>query len=131
MTSPTESQLRWFAAVWFPATAAMLGWIAYPYSRAAALAIGFSGALLTITSLAVPRLRRPLWNLTSALTYPLGWVLSRTVLTLTYFLIVTPLAGLLRLTGHDPLSLRPTPSATTYWHRRPAQRPLRDYLQQF
>lgn len=129
--TPTDSQLRWFTAVWFPATALMLGLIAFPYSRAAALASWLTGALLTLAGLALPRLRRPLWNLTTALTYPLGWVLSQTLLTLTYFLVLTPLAWLLRLTGHDPLSLRPAPTARTYWHRRPAPRRQSDYLRQF
>ena len=42
----------------------------------------------------------------------LGWI----VLSLIFFLIVTPLGFVLRLTRHDPLQLRRQPQARSYWH---------------
>ena len=41
----------------------------------------------------------------------IGWVL----LTLLFFLLITPFGWILRLLGHDPLQLRRNPAAPTYW----------------
>lgn len=49
------------------------------------------------------------------LTRALGW----TLLTLIFFLVVTPLGLLLRLLGHDPLQLRRAPGTRSFW--RPAR----------
>jgi hypothetical protein len=42
----------------------------------------------------------------------IGWVMSRVMLGTLFFLLLTPLALLSRLSGRDPLRLKPAPS---YW----------------
>jgi len=51
----------------------------------------------------------------------LGYVNSRVVLFLVYYLVVTPLGVILRLTGHDPLSRR-APRRESYWIPRETPR---------
>ena len=62
---------------------------------------------------------------------PMGWSVSNLVLASTYFLVLTPIGWLLRLTGRDPLSLRRGVDRKTYWvdHQTPAD--IRRYFRQF
>ena len=48
----------------------------------------------------------------------LGWIVSHAVLTVVYFAVVTPIALIGRLCGHDPLRLRLDPDADSYWIER-------------
>lgn len=53
----------------------------------------------------------------------LGKIVSPIVLAIIFLLIFTPLAIVLRLFGRDELSLRRSPSSTTYWKPRSPQNP--------
>ena len=45
----------------------------------------------------------------------LGERVGRVVLTIFFFVVITPLGRVLRLFGKDPLSLRRQPGAASYW----------------
>jgi len=47
--------------------------------------------------------------------------LARVLLSLVFFLVVTPLSLILRLFGFDPLALRQPKSRSTYWGVRTAR----------
>lgn len=61
----------------------------------------------------------------------LGWVNTRIILTLVYFLIFTPLATIFRLIGKDPME-RQLEEGNSYWIKRET-RVVRqdDYRRQF
>lgn len=66
----------------------------------------------------------------------LGLLLSRvvtpTLMGLLFFLVVTPVAFLLRLLGKDPLRLAPDAQAATYWiERKPPGPPAESMVNQF
>jgi len=48
--------------------------------------------------------------------FHIGQVIGKVLLTLFFFLIVTPMGLLLRLFGKDLLRLKKTPATQTYWH---------------
>ena len=48
--------------------------------------------------------------------FQIGQVIGKILLTLFFFLFVTPLGLLLRLLGKDLLLLKKTPADKTYWH---------------
>jgi hypothetical protein len=48
--------------------------------------------------------------------FHIGQVIGKILLTLFFFLFVTPLGFLLRLLGKDLLLLKKTPDDKTYWH---------------
>lgn len=77
------------------------------------------GALLVLLgTLAPATLRVPSrlwWRFSGAL----GWVNSRVLLSLFYFVVLTPLGAVFRLTGRDALSQRP---ADTTWVPYPERR---------
>ena len=40
----------------------------------------------------------------------MGWVMSRVVLSIVFFLLVTPIGFIMRLTSHDPMRIKPDKS---------------------
>jgi len=52
--------------------------------------------------------------------FALGYVNSRILLTLVYFLIFVPYGLISKLAGRDPLDLRS--KRTSYWHKREVTR---------
>ncbi|WP_375488304.1 SxtJ family membrane protein [uncultured Mycobacterium sp.] len=76
-------------------------------------------------------MRRPIYVGISAAVHPIGWLVSHAILLAVFLLVVTPVALLLRVLGHDPLQRRFDPSTPSYWvPHRPAG-DVRRYFQQF
>ena len=48
----------------------------------------------------------------------MGLVVNPLVLSVLFFVVVTPAAALLRLFGHDPLRRKMTADAKSYWQER-------------
>jgi hypothetical protein len=53
----------------------------------------------------------------------LGWVMTRVILFLTFYLMITPLGLLMRLFGYRFLDLSWGDRRETFWHSRPSQEP--------
>ncbi len=79
----------------------------------------FLGLPLMLLGTAWPALLRPLHFVWMKLATALGWVNTRIILAILFFLIFTPLALLRRLLRKDPLGLRWDEGESTYW--RPAE----------
>jgi hypothetical protein len=65
-----------------------------------------------------PSQLRPLyifWNRTASF---LGRILTTSILTLTYYLVMTPFAMIKRLFGGRPLPIKPDKEASSYWVTR-------------
>jgi hypothetical protein len=92
----------------------------------AALAV-VSGLL----SVVYPAGNLPIYLLTSALTYPIGFVLSYVIMGTLFYVIIAPIGLLLRLFGTDPMERRINPDADTYWVDAAAARPRVSYFKQF
>lgn len=63
--------------------------------------------------------------------YPLGWIVSHVLLAGIYYLLFTPVGGLLRLFNHDPLQRRFDRGAATYWQPRPPAPPAETYFRPY
>jgi len=61
---------------------------------------------------------RPIYKIWMGLAFCLGWVNTRIILLLVYYLVVTPIGLMMRLLRKDILSLRPDKAARTYWLKR-------------
>jgi hypothetical protein len=126
--SPDTRVLRQFG--WIACAAGLLlgGAVWSGWAAAASIAAGlFSGA----ASLARPSLNRPLFVLLSAITYPVGVVVSLAVLTALFYVVVTPIGLLVRLFGSDPLARGADPALRTYWTDVRPERPKEDYFRQY
>ena len=125
--NPDRRQLRQFAGLWWPLFCAVLGGILWRWGQLTPAYIVWGlGVFLGLAGLAVPAIIRPVFVGLMYLTYPVGWVISHLVLLVAYFLVVTPIALVLRALGQDPLDkggpVRKTES-DSHWiqHTPPSQ----------
>jgi hypothetical protein len=79
-----------------------------------------TGALLLILALAAPAALLIPARLWMRFAEALSWVMTRLILFLVFYLVVTPIGLLRRLMGGDPLRRRAAP-APSYWRPYPAR----------
>lgn len=92
-----------------------------------AVSAGFA-VLLVFTGLLVPPLAKTFHKIWYRLAFALGWVNSRILLTIVYFLIMVPYGLLSRLFGRDPLNIR-RPTGGSYWQKREKTRQTHDQFE--
>jgi hypothetical protein len=97
-------------------------WAAVPWAA--------GGLAFAVAFLHPPALRWPFVALSVA-TFPIGFVVSHALLLAFYFLLLTPLGLVARLTGRDRLALRRDPSRASYWEPRPPRPGVPRYFRQF
>lgn len=84
--------------------------------------MGF-GVLMGILALLVPAALVPFYRFWMRwVTAPLGWFNTRLILSIVFFLVLTPMAFFARIMGKGRLDLRPRPPGETYWRKRDKQR---------
>ena len=86
-----------------------------------------AGMLLVIAALVAPGLLRPIHRLWMGLGGMLGWVNTRVLLVLFYFLVLTPIGLLVRLIKRNRRDRRPDPRRTSY--RMPSDSPSRERME--
>jgi Saxitoxin biosynthesis operon protein SxtJ len=87
-------------------------------------------ATLLIPALLRPSVLRPFFRGWMLVGHCLGWVNTRIILSLFFFLVFTPIAFVMRLMGRDSMAREATPNAESY--RRPkAPRPGSHLKHQF
>jgi hypothetical protein len=89
------------------------------------------GALLVIVGLFAPNALKYLHAVWIGLSLLIGWVVTRLILTIVFFLVVTPIGLLQRLAGGSPLALGFRSGATSYWRSRKKHFDAADYRNQF
>jgi hypothetical protein len=88
------------------------------------------GAGLLLPALIVPGRLRPIHRMWMAVGDALGWFNTRVILAVTFFVLITPMALIMRLVREDPLRRGFEGDADTYRVRRKARKPthlLRQY----
>lgn len=128
----TGKDLRWFGVMMGAAlcAGAIFAWRGGS-PRAAAVLCG-AGGIFLLLGLAAPRalglVYRPWMKLAAAM----GWVNTRILLGLMFFLVFTPIALVRRALGRDPLDLRfdeKSRAASTYWKRKAPPEDIRKYFE--
>jgi hypothetical protein len=84
-------------------------------SRAAAPYVGLVALLFLLTALIRPPVLGPIERAWMKLAALMAAVMTRVILTLTFYLVITPVGLLLRLLRKDVLGLRPDPGAQSFW----------------
>ena len=129
---PSARTLRQFAALSVVVFAALAAWqgVARQHWTAAFVLISLC---LTIGPLGLwrPHLVRPIYVGWMIAAFPLGWIVSLTLLALVYYLVVTPLGVASRLVGRDRLGLRPDAEQKSYWSSLEAAKDPRRYFRQY
>ena len=79
----------------------------------------------------IPIILKPVYFSWMTFAVILGWVMTRVILTLIFYLIITPIGLLARLFGEDFLALK-TSNINSYWNDRDSSVELnQDYEKQF
>jgi len=90
--------------------------------------IGFAIFLCSLISAGLTRI---IYIVLILITLPIGWVMSFILLAIFYFLILTPLGLVFRLTGRDPLHRKFDSMTESYWLRRQPPDTIDRYFHQF
>lgn len=75
-------------------------------------------AVFLLASLLFPVLLTPLYSGMMRLSRYMGWLNTRILLILIYYLVFTPVAIVFRIIGKDPLSRKFEREKATYWTRK-------------
>jgi hypothetical protein len=139
---PSTRQLRTFgvvasvfaagAGLWILLTGSVLG-STFAGSAGRLLAYAFWGASAVCLAMAlvVPKGLWPLYVALTAVTLPLGIVLSFVILSGLFYLLFTPVSLVFRLLGRDALQRKFDPQADSYWTPCETQTHKSGYFRQF
>ena len=96
----------------------LLGLILIYYNRGSAYWILGVGVIISVFGLALPVLLKPLQKAWMTLAVILGWVMTRVILTVLFYLVFMPIGLIGRLFGKQFLDQTTDRSATSYWRVR-------------
>jgi hypothetical protein len=124
----TDAQARRSALAVAAVLLGIAAWNLYRGRPTVVVIFGASGAALVFAGLLVPRAARAFHTAWMRLAVLLGHVNSRVLLTLVYYLLVTPYGFVTRLVGRDPLRRRGAKSES-YWVERKTTRQAREQFE--
>ena len=76
------------------------------------------GVTLCILGIAIPFILKPIYWVWMIFATILGWIMTRVILSLLFYIIVTPIGLIPRFFGKQFLELRWDKSKESYWNRR-------------
>jgi hypothetical protein len=130
--NPSRKMLRQFSALWIAFFGGLALWHGFVRDHIElAWGMGIAALVVGIAGLVHPPLVRWIFVGWSMAVFPIGWLVSRIVLTVLFYGVFTPVAMLFRLRGRDALRLKRSPEATTYWQSKPVVTDVTRYFQQF
>jgi len=86
-----------------------MAWAVFPAYFAIA-----AGVFLVL-GLVIPRALQPVFVLWMKLALVLNWIMTRLLLALAFYLMITPVRVLVRIFGEDPLKRTWLPESESYW----------------
>ena len=78
----------------------------------------YPGAVLLVVGLFLPQILKPIYIGWMALAFTMGLIVSTVLLTIFFYLVVTPIGLAARCLGKDFLARKWDAETTTYWLRR-------------
>jgi hypothetical protein len=128
-TKPKEIRRFGLVALVFFGTLAGLGiW----RQKVPAIAIFGVLALLGAGMLVLPKPLQPVYTTWLKITHAIGKAVTTLMLTLAYYLVITPFGVVQRLFGHTLMPLKPDKEADSYWVKRPeAAQPVERFYKRY
>ena len=129
---PSRRQLAVFGLVWL-AFFGIVGWIvlAKLNSVQAATLVWVVAVAVPAVGAVVPGLLRIVYLAMAFAAFPIGFVLSYTILAVVYYGVMTPTGLLMRLFGHNSMHRQFDLGAKTYWLQREQTEDIRRYFRQY
>ena len=87
------------------------------------------GGFLMVAGAIVPTLLRPVYWLWMKLAHLLGWVNTRLLLGIIFFVIITPMAVVMKVFGRDALNRKINEVADSYWIPRPPIESVKEHCE--
>jgi hypothetical protein len=116
----SEKPVEWikFTAVNGVAFNGALGWLWWNQALHGGVCLTCSGAAVaaTLTAIIQPRWFRRFYRCGMLLSFQIGQIMGKVILTLFFILLLTPIGLLMRLLGKDLLQLKRKTGKHTYWH---------------
>ena len=111
---------------------AIFGGLFFWRDRAIAPYLFILAAAFLLLAALTPRALKPVQSVWMTLAIVLGWVMTRVLLIIVFFIGVTPIALIARIVGKRFLALRFEPDRKSYWEKRaPETRGMERYESQF
>jgi cytochrome c biogenesis protein CcdA len=129
----TGRTLRQFAGLCLAIFGALFAWSGYRHHGAPPTSAWITvvvALIVGLPGLVYPPAIRPVFLTASALTQPIGHVISTILLGLIYYGLITPLALVFRFAGRDSLARR-GPVLASYWEPKSEPLDVRRYLRQY
>lgn len=129
---PSRNVLRQFAALWLLCLLALSAREYFVEGRPLlGLALAAAAVVFGLPGLIRPSLLRWMYVAWMVLAFPIGWLISLLMLSALYFLVLTPVATLLRLCGRDLLGRKPAPERNSFWEPKQTPLDVRSYFRQY
>jgi len=97
---------------------ATIGVILYYFEKSSAIYFAVIGGLLILFGALFPNILKPLNRVWMSLAIILGFIMSRVILTILFYFVLTPIGILAKLVGKKFMTLKYDKSAETYWEKR-------------
>lgn len=111
----TKKELREFAFI-VGGVLLLIGGLRWWHHKNYAFIILAAGTALVSLGALIPNILRPLQKAWMTLALLMGWVMTRVILTVLYFLVLTPISLIARMTGKQFLNLKfREPKLSSYW----------------
>ncbi len=110
----TKKELRKFGLVMTVPLALIGGYLWWKERGAYPIVLG-TGAFFLISGLLYPRILRPIERIWMKFAELVGAIMTRVILSIAFFLIITPMGLLLRVLGKDLLHIRRGAHEKSFW----------------
>jgi len=95
-----------------------IGVLLFYFEKPSAIYFAVIGGLLILFGALFPQFLKPLNKIWMGLAIILGFIMSRVILTILFYLVLTPIAILAKIVGKKFMILKYDKSANTYWEKR-------------
>ncbi|GAB4337901.1 MAG: hypothetical protein Kow0089_09490 [Desulfobulbaceae bacterium] len=114
-TNPEKKELRNFGLITGAMVVLFFGLLVpWFFGREFARWPWITGGILAAWGLALPRTLRPVYIVWMTIGHWLGWINTRIILTLLFYLLILPVGVIMRLFGKDPLARSFDPGRQSY-----------------
>lgn len=130
----SSKKIRQFGWLWFVVLAMLQVYVLYPFDAPALTLLDFvwivAGTILLLISYVLPSLLKPLYLIWMGLAIVLGAVVNVIIISIVFYLVITPIGWGVRLTKGDLLNVRPSKNGS-YWISRSDDSFVSDLTKQF